>query len=194
MFAQVTRAGAEAIAALTHLLPLAEQAEVRRATLGFLAQPDPEVGRVLRTLAADDGTFSFRSFHAGGTNFLFGDGSVRFVTHSVTQRIVAAMQLGINGESWLDLPGVGLPEADPISPTVFNLTDLASLTREYLTETLEGHHCLVFLLQAQHAERHGQPERKARALGRYIELLRKIRGGALPAAQADVLIQIAGSL
>jgi len=194
MFGDVLRYSAEAISALTHLLPFTEQDEVRRATLGFLAQPDPEVATVLRTLAGDDGTFSFRSYHAGGANILLGDGSVRFVTASLAQNIVSAMQLGAYNESWMEHPGVALPDAGSIAPAIFNLRDLTSLTREYLPTTLEGHQCLVFLLHAQRAERHQQPERKARALESYIALLRKMRGRTLPAVQADVLIQIAGSL
>lgn len=194
MFGNVLRHGAEAISSLTHLLPFAEQDEVRRSTLGFLAQPDPQVATVLRTLAGDDGTFSFRSYHAGGANFLFADGSVRSVFQSFAQNVLAAMQLGAYNENWLEHPGVALPDAGSIAPAIFNLRDLTSLTREYLPTSLEGHQCLVFLLHAQHAERHQQPERKARALERYIALLRKMRGRTLPAVQADVLIQIAGSL
>lgn len=194
MFGKVLRHGAEAISALTHLLPFAEQAEVRRSTLGALAQPDPEVATILRTLAGDDGTFSFRSYHAGGANFLFGDGSVRTISRSLTENIKEAMQLGAYNENWLELPGVALPDAGPIAPAIFNLRDLTSLTRQYLPTTLEGRQCLVFLRQAQHAEAHEQPQRRARALENFIAHLRKMRGRTLPAAQADVLIQIAGSL
>jgi prepilin-type N-terminal cleavage/methylation domain-containing protein/prepilin-type processing-associated H-X9-DG protein len=194
MFGKVLRQGAEAISSLTHLLPFAEQAEARRSTLGALAQPDPEVATVLRTLAGDDGTFSFRSYHAGGANFSFGDGSVRTISRSLAENIKAAMQLGAYNENWLELPGVALPDAGSIAPVIFNLTDLTSLTRQYLPATLEGKQCLVFLLQAQHAERHEQPQRRARALEKYIAQLREMRGRTLPAVQADVLVQIAGSL
>lgn len=194
MFADVMRHGAEAISALTHLLSFAEQDEVRRSTTGVLAQPPAEVWSMLRTLAGDDGLFTFRSFHTGGANIALGDGSVRFVADSLALNIASSMQLGAYNENWLELPGVALPEPRAIPPAVFNLTDLATLTREYLAHTLEGHQCLVFLLQAQHAERRGHLERKARALERYVALLQKVRGRALPAVQADVLIQIAGSL
>lgn len=194
MFEAVLRHGAEAIGALTHLLSAAEQSEVQRTTLSILAQPDPEVGRVLGTLAGDDGTFSFRSVHAGGANFLFGDGSVRFVAASLVQNIASAMRLGAYGENWQELPGVALPDARSISPAIFNLADLEALTRMYLGHTLEGHQCLVFLLQARQADRLGDLERKARALERYVSLLRTIGGRTLPAVQAEVLIQIAGSL
>ena len=190
----ILRHGAEAIGALTHLLSPAEQEEVRRSTLQSLERPDPEVWRALGLLASSDGTFSFRSYHSGGANFLFGDGSVRFVSASLTANIVSAMQLGAYGEDWMELPGVPLPDARAIPAAIFNLTDLEGLTREYLGHTLEGHQCLVFLLQARQAERLGDLDRKARALERYVSLVRTISARTLPDVQADVLVQIAGSL
>jgi prepilin-type N-terminal cleavage/methylation domain-containing protein/prepilin-type processing-associated H-X9-DG protein len=194
MFADVLRHGAEAISALTHLLPLAEQAEVRRSTSGFLAQPAAEVWTMLRALAGDDGLFSFRSFHSGGVNIGLGDGSVRFVADRLVLNIASSMQLGAYNESWLELPGVELPAPRAIPPAIFNLQDLVVLTRHYLPAHLQGDQCLVFLLQGHRAEQHGHVERRARALERYVARVREMRGRALPAVQADVLLQIAKSL
>ena len=194
MFLEVLRHGAEGISALTHLLPLAEQDDVRRSTLEFLSQPNPDVATVLRTLVGDDGLFSFKSYHAGGANFLFGDGSVRGVFDGVTQNIMSAMRLGAYNEDWLTHRGVALPDVQTISPAVFNLEDLTSLTGAYVPATLEGRQCLVFLSHARNAEDQGDAERKARALTRFVALIDGMRGRAVSAVQADVLLQIAGSL
>jgi prepilin-type N-terminal cleavage/methylation domain-containing protein/prepilin-type processing-associated H-X9-DG protein len=194
MFRAILRHGAEAIGALTHLLSSAEQEEVRRTTQEVLERPDPEVWRVLGLLASSDGTFSFRTYHSGGVNFVFADGSVRSVSTLLTENIVSAMQLGAYGENWMDLPGIPLPEPRSIPPAIFNLKDLEALTRDYIGHTLEGRECLVFLLGGVQAERRGDLDRMARALERYVSLVSRIRGRTLPAVQADVLIQVARTL
>jgi prepilin-type N-terminal cleavage/methylation domain-containing protein len=193
MFNAVLRHGSEAFSCLMGLLPIIEQENARRSVLDFLAAPSPDVGVSLRTLAADDGTFTLASFQRGAP-FLMADGSVRFAFEAFARDIAAAMHLGAYNEDWLQLPGVVLPEPGPIAPAIFNLTDLASLSREYVSDRKLRLQLLRLLRQAERAERYGRPRQRQQALDTFTALLHKVRGRTLPAVQADVLLHTAGSL
>ena len=44
------------------------------------------------------GQFGFRSNHPGGANFLFGDGTVRFVKETINLTVYANLSTRSNGE------------------------------------------------------------------------------------------------
>jgi prepilin-type processing-associated H-X9-DG protein len=148
---------------------------------------------VLQTLTGADGQFSFASFHSGGLNFSFGDGSVRGVVRRFTENVATAMQLGAYNEAWMELAGVSLP-ANPAHVGTFTYDALGNLTSEYVSDAnLEA--ALVDLVQrAKAAAEAGDLELKDQLLGRYTAILQKVRGAVLPAVQAEALLVIANSL
>ncbi len=191
MFSRVLSAGAHATNQLTALLPFVEQDNLFRATLPYLAHPDPTVSSVLGTLT-DGRAFSFRSFHTGGVNIALGDGSVRDVFQGFVHDVLAAMQVGANNERWRELPGVS-PIVVP-TDAIFNLRDLTTLTRESVLEPKVRDALLWYLRRAQEADAAGDTHGAAQRLEAYIDLLQKVRGRLVPAVQSDTLAQIARSL
>jgi len=184
-------AGAHAISRLTELLPYIEQKELAEMIVPSLRSPDPMVDPLLQSLA-EDHFFSFSSFHTGGANFAFGDGSVRMVMQEFVGDALAAMKVGTNHENWLGLPAVQLVYLP--TEALFNFDDLAELTRAYVMDRkLEG--TLLRLLEhADDAGDRGESAHHVPWLDRYIGVLQKVRGTQLPAVQADPLILIGRSL
>ena len=107
--ARLRRAAAESIGSLVFLLPYVEQDNLYKSLPTFLQRPDPQVQNVLRSLSNTDGTFSFASFHSGGMNIALGDGSVRDIFRNFTENVGRALELGVYGENWMKLTGVGIP-------------------------------------------------------------------------------------
>ncbi|HJR61086.1 MAG TPA: DUF1559 domain-containing protein [Vicinamibacterales bacterium] len=184
--------GAQAVHWLTLMLPIGEQEEVLKSTLPFLANPDSRVAEGLRSLSGDDG-FSLKSFHTGGTNFLFGDGSVRFVATSLTENILKVMQVGANGEQWELLPGVPLDTRQD-RPTLFNYFDLSELVQNQISDLKTRDELLRHLRQAEASEARGDLLQKSRSLDAFVGLLENSSDSNLPAVQAGAMIQIARSL
>jgi len=194
MFAFVDRSAAEAITCLVGLLPFIEQDNLYSMVLPFLRQPDREVHSVLQSLTDSDGKFSFASFHSGGVNFVFGDGSVRTIFRSFTENVSRAMQLGAYNEDWMKLPSDVMLPASPAHSGVFSFHALEKLTAEYVLDPRLQRELLRMLRQAEHAAGQGHPEQKERWLADFVGVLQKVRGTALPAVQADALTVIAKSL
>ena len=191
MLAQVARIGAEAINRLTLLLPFDDQDEIFQRTVPFLRTLDPETEFALRSFTSDDG-FSLASFQAGGANLGRAGGAVPKVVGDFVDDALAALQVGANNEHWLLLPAVPV-EPQP-SSALFNFGDLARLTRGYVDDPWLQHMLLLYLKQASNAADRHHTDRQARWLKAYVELLQKVRGTDLPAAQTDAMIQIAESL
>jgi hypothetical protein len=115
MLRELAAAGARAVSDLALLLPARAASGVDQHTLFS------EVGRFLQDqgthrqvfdLLSEQGVVSYRSIHSGGMLFVFGDGSVRNVSVSVSQimrrfldSMTSALQLGVNDEDWHHLPG-----------------------------------------------------------------------------------------
>jgi prepilin-type processing-associated H-X9-DG protein len=191
MLSAVLSAGARAANQLTALLPFVEQDNLYRATVPYLANPDPTVTSVLATLT-DGRSFSFRSLHTGGANFAFADGSVRLVFQAFVDDVLAAMQVGANNERWAELQGVS-PLVVP-SRAIFNFRDLTTLTRLHVLDPKAQDALLGYLRLAQAAAATGDTLGEAQQLDAYLALLQKVRGSQLPAVQSDALTQIASSL
>jgi prepilin-type N-terminal cleavage/methylation domain-containing protein/prepilin-type processing-associated H-X9-DG protein len=183
---------AQAVHWLTVLLPSIDQEEVYRSTLPFLADPDPAVADGLRSLSGEGG-FSFSTFHTGGVNFLFGDGSVKFVMASFTEGVLKAMQVGANGEAWELLPAV--PLMTRLSkPAIFTYFDLGELVQYQISDLKMRDELLRLLRQAEAAELRGDLFQKTRSLEAFVAVVLDARDVSLPAVQAGAMIQIARSL
>jgi prepilin-type N-terminal cleavage/methylation domain-containing protein/prepilin-type processing-associated H-X9-DG protein len=187
-------AGSKAITRLAELLPFVEQDNLAEMIVPSLRNPDPLVDPVLRSFADDKGEFSFASFHTGGANFVFGDGSVRAVAQSFVADATAALRLGTNNEDWRGLPAVPF---DYVPTTeLFNVADLEELTRASVKDPKLQRTLLHALAQSQPGQpnRRSPADQQAKWLDRYIGLLQKVRGVELPAVEADPMILIGRAL
>ena len=191
MLTGLLSAGAEASARLRALLPEVDDEVIAYETALSLRTADPSVDSMVRSLSDARG-FSLRSFHSGGVNLMMGDGSVRAVFAEFTGDVLAALQVGANGERWSDLPGVS-PIVEP-TRAIFNLRDLKTLTQSYVLDSSQGSVLGRYLDGAEAATRLGDAYGAARQLDSYISYLRRLRGTQLPAMQADALIQVALTL
>jgi len=189
----VDRAAAEAAGGLLGLLPYVEQDNVYERILPFLESPDRQAWAVLGTLAGTDGKVSMATVHSGGVNFAFGDGSVRAIFRNFTENVERALELGVNGENWMQLPGVSLG-SPATAPGVFSFAALARLTEDYVADAKLQADLLRMLRQAEQAAGQGHPAQKERWLAEYVDSLQKARGMLLPAVQTDALILIARAL
>jgi prepilin-type N-terminal cleavage/methylation domain-containing protein/prepilin-type processing-associated H-X9-DG protein len=199
--------GASAISCLTALLPLLAQENVLKMTSETRRNPSGLEGfdSVLGSLKSGGG-YSFSSLHSGGVNFAFGDGSVRTVYSSLTTAVFEAMKVGAYGENWMTFDPIDVSIPPGHRPAIFNFSDLAALTREYVPDEVRyadsapialpflRSTLLRHLTQAQHFDERGQTNQKQRELDLYVATLQKVRGTSLPAVQTDVLMQIAKSL
>ena len=191
MLAQVARTGAEAINQLTLLLPFSVQDSLHQETVPFLRTLHPDTESALSSFTSDDG-FSLASFQAGGANLGRAEPAVALVVGDFVDDVLAALQVGANHEHWQLLPAVRV-EPQP-SQALFNFGDLARLTRGYVDDPWLQHMLLLYLKQASNAADRHHSDQQARWLEAYVELLQKVRGTDLPAAQTDAMIQIAKSL
>ena len=187
MMDRVRSAGAIAVNRLTGLLSSSQQRDAIRQTHAFLEAPDG-IDEPLRLLS-DNGVFTFASFARGGANFLFADGSVRFVFEAFVADVLAAMQVGVNGEAWIDLPGEHLTREPSLA--IFNLGDLRRMTTFSIVDRTQVAALLYCLSQAQAGVDAGDEAAKAHWLGAYARRLEQLRGTTVPAVQADALIQVA---
>jgi prepilin-type processing-associated H-X9-DG protein len=194
MLAEVERIAAETTASLLGLMALDEQGRAFDMILPFLKAPDPQTQEVLKTLADASGQVSLATFYNGGTNFLFGDGSVRSLFGGMTKAIVGAMQVGAYNEDWMKLPAsVPLPD-QAAHPGTFTYDALGRLTRDTVSDPPVEQYLLYVLTQAEQAEDAGDLPRKEAWLAHFAEIMQKVRGVYLPAVQADALGAIAKSL
>jgi prepilin-type N-terminal cleavage/methylation domain-containing protein len=189
--------GAQAIACLTRLLPMADQEEVYLRSLPAVDDPQslPGFDDAWGQLLDDTGKFSLASLSRGGQNLVFGDGSVRTVFQDFTRGVVAALRLGAYGEDWMGFEGVdpSLPAVQ--TPPLFNFEVLAALTAEVVPEGQLLQSLLVDLKLAEDAARKGKTKQKVRALSEFVITLELNAASArLPAAPAQTLIQLAKSL
>ena len=189
MFEELKSAGIQAINQLFYLLPYIEQDNLYRDTVPFLRSPDPTVHSVLRSMTDASGKISLSGLHAGGANFLLGDGSVRSVFQGFIDDVLTIMGAGANHENVARLPGVQL--TSDASTALFNVRDLKALTARYvLNDTTEGE----LLRYLNLAEAAASSQEQTEWFDAYVAVLQKVRGLQLPAVQADPLIQIGRTL
>jgi prepilin-type N-terminal cleavage/methylation domain-containing protein/prepilin-type processing-associated H-X9-DG protein len=195
MWNAVLAEGALAMHWLTAMMSTDQRAELVELTLPYLAQAhqDRNVIEGLNVFKDADG-FSFRSFHTGGANFVFGDGSVRFVVASMTDRILKAMQVGANGEDPELLPAVREDDIQRSTPAIFNFFDLGQLVRFHVSDVKTRDELLRHLRQAEAAAARLDLSTQQKSLDAFIAVLQKVRGRTLIPDAADTMIQIAQSL
>jgi prepilin-type N-terminal cleavage/methylation domain-containing protein/prepilin-type processing-associated H-X9-DG protein len=194
MWNAVLAEGALAAHWLTAMLPTDQREDVLGRTLPYLAvaHDDTDVLAGIKVFTDEKG-FSFQSFHTGGANFLLGDGSVRFVMASMTDRILKAMQVGANGEDMLLLPAVEV-ETRKSTPAIFNFSDLGYLVRFHVTDVRTRDELLRLLRQSEAGALRGDLSQQQKALDDFIALLQKVRGRTLIPDAADTMIQVAQTL
>lgn len=191
MARRLLSAGAQAISKLSAMQSPEAVGLLADMVIPSLRQPDQMVDPVLQSFGLRGG-FSLATFHSGGVNFLFGDGSVRTVMQQFVSEALLAVGAGSNDEQWQGLPAVQLEYA-PVT-TLFNFADLTELTSAYVTDTKLERTLLQLADHAAAAPDRGASGQHVAWLDDYIALLQKVRGSELPAVQADPLILIARGL
>lgn len=191
MARRLLSAGAQAISKLSAMQSPEAVGLLADMVIPSLRQPDQMVDPVLQSFGSRGG-FSLATFHSGGVNFLFGDGSVRTVMQQFVSEALLAVGAGSNDEQWQGLPAVQLEYA-PVT-TLFNFADLTELTSAYVTDTKLERTLLQLADHAAAAPDRGASGQHVAWLDDYIALLQKVRGSELPAVQADPLILIARGL
>ena len=161
MFAAVRAAGAVAIADLLHLPRTAADREYLYRQMPGAATGRSALDEAGRAYTGTDGTITFESIwrgHSGGVNVLMADGSVRFISSSVSSQIWSAMQLGVYGERWEKLPGVKLSGIDGKAPGTINLFSfefLRELTRAFAPNPRDAESLLTLVSRAKSSARAG---------------------------------------
>ncbi|HUE86515.1 MAG TPA: prepilin-type N-terminal cleavage/methylation domain-containing protein [Vicinamibacterales bacterium] len=195
MWTKVLAAGAEAASALIEVFDFSEREQVPEQILPYLqSQPTQPIDVLGRTMGDGQGGFSFATFHTGGVNFEFADGSVRPIVSSLTTSIVQAMQLGVYGENWNALPAVQIPSQGSSGGALYSIGGLTTLTMYYLPDGTTRKELLRYLKLAGVDGGRFAEARQQRWIDAYVQLLQKVRGIVLPAVQADTLIRIARAL
>ncbi len=193
--AKLALLGTQAISSLTLLLPFIEQDSVYRMTPAAIGNPNelPGFDVAFSSLLDDSGHFSLASFHHGGMQATFGDGSVRHLFGEFTREALAAMRIGAYGE---DVMGLTVDPSDPnlVQKPLFSFPVLKAMTEAAVPDGHLRHSLLVDLKQAQDADAKGKPKQKERALAAYVAALEQAAGATLPAVQAKALIQVAKTL
>ncbi|MDX2150718.1 MAG: DUF1559 domain-containing protein [Bryobacteraceae bacterium] len=171
MFAEVRARGAETIGALVALAPVTP--DLYRS----IAQGIGTAGvgeRALDGLRGPDGKFSFSSFHSGGANFAFADGSVKFISY-----MLQPMHLGVNGEKVETLPGVDA-SSSWLTPAnlhlMFTPSSVASVVPHYVPNAALAQELTGYMARAEEALKAGD---KAAMQAEYSKFIAKVGTGSL---------------
>jgi prepilin-type N-terminal cleavage/methylation domain-containing protein len=191
MFRRVLAIGAETAAPLAYLLPFIDQEPLYQEIVPFLTTAPSHQG-VMELLGSmtTRGDFNLASFFSFSWGENVADEVIRFRFFSLVERTRAAMQIGVNNEV-AHTGGVNL--ADIVRPdmrgttAIFNLGNLAELTRMFVHDDKLEAELLRLLRIAGQAGKQGHPAQQERALEQYLSVLQKVRALKLPAGQTDVL-------
>ena len=180
MFAQVRAAAAAGIAELMALPRTPEErAELERQVVAASSGP-MAIRQAEEMFLGPDRKVTFasieRSMHSGGANFLFADGSVRSIRNSIWLRIQHAMQLGVYGEKWQRLPGIGMGESNgsaPGSGSLFSFANMRELTATFVPNATAAQTLLQLVAQAEAAAKAGDLSAAKAASAAYSNAARR---------------------
>ena len=197
MLLGLTDAGARALTSLNELLSFADQGLLLPAVLPSLRSPEPDVELLvdlhLRSLVdVRSADFSLAGLDGGAINFALGDGSVRKAFQDFVADALIAMKVGTNNEDWRNLPGV-LLAYQPVTG-FFNFHGLAMLTEASAADPALKKTLLNYLEHAEAAADRGESGQQVPWLDRYLGVLQKVHGVALPAVQTDSMLLIGGAI
>lgn len=196
MFQEIRAHGAAGIAQLVGLLPYVEQDNLYRELLPYANSPRAATD-AFAAVAGPDGTVTFASFdhgftggvnvgagssHTGGAHFLFGDGSVRFISASIGSNIWRSLQLGAYGEKVSDLPGIpAVPKSNNQNVYgMYSFPVLMNLTRHFVFDRSLEHELGHLLGLGSTARESGDLEGEKAAMKAYREAVAKAAAGAQP--------------
>jgi len=171
MFAAAREAGAVAVA---ELLALPDTEADRAQLTGQMAPASNSRAALVHAFEAlkgIDGKVSFESIFRGGVNVAMADGSVKFIRDSLNLRLRHALQLGVYGEKWESLPGVGIEAVDgkaPGSQEPVGYSMIRSLTVTFNGSTTAAQGQLDLLAQAEAASKRGDLPAMKEALKQYL--------------------------
>jgi prepilin-type N-terminal cleavage/methylation domain-containing protein len=191
MFLDLVAIAAEEAATLAYLLPFIDQEPLYSEILPFLTTAPSHQGVIgLLESMTTRGSFNLASFFSFSWGENVPDEAIRNRYFSFVERTRAAMQIGARNEV-AHTGGVNL--ADIVRPgmrgttAIFNLGNLAELTRMFVHDEKLEAELLRLLRIASQAGKQGHTAQQERFLREYLAVLQKVRGLQLPAVQTDVL-------
>jgi prepilin-type processing-associated H-X9-DG protein len=132
--------------------------------------------------------------HSGGGNLLMGDGSVRFVSESISRQLMAELQLGVNGERWDSLPGIRLPGSS-LDPALFSAPSIGEIVVTKISDSATSSALLAIVAKAAQAEAGGDIRGKEAAYAEFVKAVDAAAAqGKVPYDTAQMLTALAKSM
>lgn len=183
MLAAVQTAGGLAVAEILALPGTETERQQLRQDFPYQVSLQTSLQDGFRNLAGMDGRVSLESIVRGGTIVAVGSAEVRSIWKGLTEEIARAMELGVYGEKWQQLPGVVLTDIDGSAAAKqrafgFGLTRI--YTMAYVPATVAQRQLFALLAEAESRQSRGDRTGALEAFKQYEAEVQRLESLPVP--------------